>query len=63
MKLIDRPDNGGSVFLKANQSSGEIRIRLEEGLGEGILISSQHSSQEKELFTWGPFPLNFFACK
>ena len=52
------------VFLKANQSTGCIRIRAEAGLGEGFLISG-HQAESQQLGpqsgpTWGPLPLDFF---
>ncbi len=62
MQLIERPESMGPVFLKANQSSSEIRIRLEEGLGEGILISGHHSDPMEPTFNCGPLPLNFFCA-
>ena len=49
------------VFLKANQSTGLIRIRVEHGLGEGVLISGHSHVPEQDGTTWGPFPLDFFA--
>ena len=33
--------NGG-VFLKANQKTGNVFVRSENGLGEGILITCQY---------------------
>ena len=32
----------GSVFLKANQKTGNVFVRSENGLGEGILITCQY---------------------
>ncbi len=63
MKLIENPSTNGPVFLKANQSSSEIRIRTEQGLGEGILISGHYLDPLKPANTWGPFPLDFFNPK
>ncbi len=60
MKIIEVPKEAGPVFLKANQNSGEVRIRIEFGLGEGILISSHHSDLDQPSTTWGPLPLNAF---
>ena len=60
MSIVETADSPGPVFLKANQKSGEVRIRIEHGLGEGILISSQSSDTKKACFTWGPLPLDFF---
>ena len=51
----------GSVFLKGNQKSGNVFIRSENGLGEGILISCQYDDGVVESNTFGPLPLNFFA--
>ncbi|MCP9810269.1 DUF1824 family protein [Cyanobium sp. HWJ4-Hawea] len=56
-----KPAPGGPVFLKANQNTGSYSIRPEDGLGEGILISGQDSSEPDGDATWGPLPLNFFA--
>ena len=51
----------GNVFLKGNQKTGEVYIRSENGLGEGILLTCQHNDQLKDSKTYGPFPLSFFA--
>ena len=51
----------GSVFLKANQKTGNVFVRSENGLGEGILISCQYDEGAKESNTFGPLPLNFFT--
>lgn len=51
----------GAVFLKGHQGTGQVWLRAEEGLGEGVLVSG-HSARHPELQdTWGPFPLAFFA--
>ena len=50
----------GSVFLKGNQKTGNVFIRSENGLGEGILLTSQYDHQSKESSTFGPLPLDFF---
>ncbi len=60
MKLIDCPEEDGPVFLKANQKSGEIRIRIEYGLGKGVLISGHDSQLEVPSNNWGPLPLGAF---
>ena len=60
MEISERPVEEGPVFLKANQNTGKVIVRIEHGLGEGILISSQHSDPEYKSGTWGPLPLNFF---
>ena len=51
----------GSVFLKANQKTGNVFVRSENGLGEGILITCQYDEEGKESYTFGPFPLDFFT--
>ena len=53
----------GPVFLKANQKTGDIYIRIEYGLGEGILLSCQHNEELRDTDTIGPFPLDFFKDK
>ena len=50
----------GNVFLKANQKSGEVYIRSENGLGEGILLTCQYNDLSIHSKTYGPFPLNLF---
>ncbi|WP_269623390.1 DUF1824 family protein [Prochlorococcus marinus] len=60
MKVVEKPQKNGPVFLKANQKTGDIYIRIEYGLGEGILLSCQHNDQLKSTQTLGPLPLNFF---
>ena len=60
MKFITLPTGNGPIFLKANQKSGEIHVRTEYGLGEGILISCHHYNDSLDSRTIGPFPLNFF---
>jgi len=51
----------GGVFLKANQKTGNVFVRSENGLGEGILITCQHDEDAKGSNTFGPFPLDFFT--
>ena len=43
IKFIDRDSlhADGRVFLKANQKTGNVFIRSENGLGEGILVTCQ----------------------
>ena len=48
----------GSVFLKANQKTGNVYVRSENGLGEGILITCQYDEDAKESDTFGPLPLD-----
>tara|TARA_B100000161_G_scaffold244384_1_gene198646 strand:+ start:27 stop:416 length:390 start_codon:yes stop_codon:yes gene_type:complete len=50
----------GSVFLKGNQKTGNVFVRSENGLGEGILITCQYDKDVEESNTFGPLPLNFF---
>ena len=50
----------GSVFLKGNQKTGNVFIRSEIGLGEGILITCQYDEDVKGSNTYGPLPLDFF---
>ena len=51
----------GNVFLKGNQKTGEVYIRSEYGLGEGILLTCQYNDSSKNSMTYGPFPLIFFC--
>ena len=51
----------GGVFLKANQKTGNVFVRSENGLGEGILITCQYDEDNKGSNTFGPFPLDFFT--
>ena len=50
----------GSVFLKGNQKTGNVFIRSENGIGEGILLTCQYDHESKESSTFGPLPLDFF---
>ena len=50
----------GSVFLKGNQKTGNVFIRSENGLGEGILLTCQYENEFNESCTFGPLPLDFF---
>ena len=59
-KIFDHISAKGNVFLKANQKTGEIYIRSENGLGEGILLTCQYDDLLTNSQTYGPFPLNFF---
>ena len=63
MKISNKNVPSGPVFLKANQRTGEAYIRLEHGLGEGILLSCQSNNPNINTFTFGPFPLYFFQFK
>ena len=59
-KDIDKSNAIGHVFLKGNQKTGEVYIRTEYGLGEGILLTCQYEDNSKDAKTFGPFPLSFF---
>ena len=61
MELVNSPEEPGPVFLKANQKGGTIRIRIENGLGQGVLISGHGDDETTPSTTWGPLPLDFFA--
>ena len=58
---LDSLHADGSVFLKGNQNTGNVFVRSENGLGEGILITSQYDEDAKESNTFGPLPLDFFS--
>ena len=51
----------GRVFLKGNQKTGNVYMRSENGLGEGILLTCQYDENFKESSTFGPLPLDFFC--
>jgi len=51
----------GNVFLKGNQKTGDVYIRSEYNIGEGILLTCQYNDPSKDSITYGPFPLNFFS--
>ena len=58
---IDTLFADGSVFLKGNQKTGNVFIRSENGLGEGILLTCQYENDYQESSTFGPLPLDFFS--
>ena len=58
---LDSLHADGCVFLKGNQKTGNVFIRSENGLGEGILITCQYDEGAKESNTFGPLPLDFFT--
>ena len=60
-KSLDSLHANGSVFLKGNQKTGNVFVRSENGLGEGILITCQYDQDSRESRTFGPLPLNFFT--
>ena len=60
-KDLDSLNADGSVFLKGNQKTGNVYMRSEGGLGEGILLTCQYEKDSLESFTYGPLPLDFFT--
>lgn len=60
LDVVESAEESGPVFLKANQKGNSVRIRIEHGLGEGILISGHGDDDSQPSTTWGPLPLNFF---
>ena len=58
---LDSLNADGSVFLKGNQKTGNVLIRSENGLGEGILLTCQNDEDSGESSTFGPLPLDFFT--
>lgn len=59
--LVSDPELDGPVYLKANQKTLTARLRIEHGLGQGILISGHGNDNTEPSATWGPLPLDFFA--
>ena len=59
-KNFNQINVNGNVFLKANQKTGEVYIRSENGLGEGILLTCQYNDLSTHSKTYGPFPLKLF---
>ena len=60
-KDLDSLHADGSVYLKGNQKTGNVFIRSENGLGEGILLTCQYEEDSAESLTYGPLPLDFFS--
>ena len=58
---LDSLNASGSVFLKGNQKTGNVLMRSENGLGEGILLTCQYDEDSEEASTFGPLPLDFFT--
>ena len=58
---LDSLHADGCVFLKGNQKTGNVFVRSENGLGEGILITCQYNKDSEESNTFGPLPLDFFS--
>ncbi len=57
---LDSLHADGYVFLKGNQKTGNVFVRSENGIGEGILITCQYDENASESNTFGPLPLDFF---
>ena len=57
---LDSLQAPGRVFLKGNQKTGNVFIRSEDGLGEGILLTCQFYEDSLKSMTFGPLPLDFF---
>ena len=57
---LDSLHADGCVFLKGNQKTGNVFIRSENGLGEGILLTCQYYENHEGSSTFGPLPLDFF---
>ena len=51
---LDSLNADGSVFLKGNQKTGNVFIRSENGLGEGVLLTCQYEKDSLESLTYGP---------
>tara|TARA_B100000212_G_scaffold35285_1_gene22870 strand:+ start:218 stop:616 length:399 start_codon:yes stop_codon:yes gene_type:complete len=62
-KDFEKLNASGNVFMKGNQKTGEVYIRSEYGLGEGILLTCQYNDLSRSSSTYGPFPLSFFVNK
>ena len=60
---FEKLNASGNVFMKGNQKTGEVYMRSEYGLGEGILLTCQYDDTSRNSLTYGPFPLSFFAIK
>ena len=58
---LDSLRANGSVFLKGNQKTGNVFMRSENGLGEGILLTCQYEDETEDFSTFGPLPLDFFT--
>ena len=58
---LDSLQANGNVFLKGNQKTGNVLIRSENDLGEGILITCQYEKDSDQSCTFGPLPLDFFT--
>ena len=61
LEVVETTSDEGPVFLKANQRGGTVRVRIEQGLGSGILISGHGDDDAQPATTWGPLPRDFFS--
>ena len=61
LEVVETTTDEGPVFLKANQRGGTVRVRIEHGLGSGILITGHGDDDAQPATTWGPLPLDFFS--
>ena len=61
LEVVETTTDEGPVFLKANQRGGTVRVRIEQGLGSGIVISGHGDDDAQPVTTWGPLPLDFFS--
>ena len=61
LEVVETTTDEGPVFLKGNQRGGTVRVRIEHGLGSGILISGHGDDDAQTATTWGPLPLDFFS--
>ena len=61
LEVVETTTEEGPVFLKGNQRGGTVRVRIEHGLGSGILISGHGDDDAQPTTTWGPLPLDFFS--
>ena len=61
MQLADTVEEEGPVFLKANQHTGDAHLRVEFGIGVGVLISGHQTEPVQPVNTWGPLPLEVFS--
>ena len=61
LEVVETTTDEGPVFLNGNQRGGTVRVRIEHGLGSGILISGHGDDDAQPATTWGPLPLDFFS--
>ena len=63
MNIVNQTRGSGPVYLKANQKTGDIYVRIEHGLGQGIIVSCHSNNELTYAETFGPLPLDFFSLK